>query len=51
MPNVVEFSMDNYWRWGRKKIGNKHDNKVMISATGMQTDWKGSAQYAKSPEQ
>jgi hypothetical protein len=28
MPNVLEFGSDNYWRWGRKKIGNKRDNKV-----------------------
>lgn len=28
MPNVVEFGSDNYWRWGRKKISNKRDNKV-----------------------
>ncbi|KAL1954941.1 hypothetical protein VTO42DRAFT_399 [Malbranchea cinnamomea] len=47
MPNVVEFSMDNYWRWGRKKIGSKRDTKVMISATGMQTDWKDVSYYVK----
>lgn len=28
MPNVCEFGSDNYWRWGRKKISNKNDNKV-----------------------
>lgn len=30
MPNVVEFGSDNYFRWGRKKITNKRDNKVSI---------------------
>lgn len=40
MPNVFEFGSDNYWRFGRKKIGHKRDNKIMISATGIQTDWK-----------
>lgn len=28
MPNVVEFGSDNYFRWGRKKISSKRDNKV-----------------------
>jgi hypothetical protein len=28
MPNVVEFGSDNYFRWGRKNISNKRDNKV-----------------------
>ena len=36
MPNVFEFGSDNYFRWGRKKISNKHDNKLMISASGIQ---------------
>ena len=30
MPNVLEFSTDNYWRWGRKKISNKDDHKVCL---------------------
>lgn len=30
MPNVVEFGSDNYFRWGRKKISSKNDNKVGI---------------------
>ncbi|KMU78652.1 hypothetical protein CISG_01693 [Coccidioides immitis RMSCC 3703] len=47
MPNVLEFGSDNYWRWGRKKITNKHDNKVMISATGVQTDLKDVSYYVR----
>lgn len=30
MPNVVEFGSDNYFRWGRKKISSKRDNKVSL---------------------
>lgn len=30
-PNVVELSSDNYWRWGRRQISNKHDNQVCLS--------------------
>jgi hypothetical protein len=41
MPNVFEFGSDNYFRWGRKKISNKHDNKVMIAVSGVQMDLKG----------
>ncbi|EEH21195.2 hypothetical protein PABG_03426 [Paracoccidioides brasiliensis Pb03] len=47
LPNAIEFSTDNYWRWGRKKITNKHTNKLMISATGIQTDWKDVSYYIK----
>ncbi|EEP78474.1 conserved hypothetical protein [Uncinocarpus reesii 1704] len=47
IPNVLEFGSDNYWRWGRKKISNKHDNKVMISATGVQTDLKDVSYYIR----
>jgi hypothetical protein len=41
MPNVFELGSDNYFRWGRKKIGNKHDNKIMITVSGIQMDLKG----------
>ncbi|EEH03671.1 conserved hypothetical protein [Histoplasma capsulatum G186AR] len=47
LPNVVEFSSDNYWRWGRKRIASKHTNKVMIAATGIQTDWRDVSYYIK----
>ncbi|PGH17610.1 hypothetical protein AJ79_00971 [Helicocarpus griseus UAMH5409] len=50
MPNVVEFSSDNYWRFGRKRIGTKHTNKVMISATGIQTDWRDVSYYIRKKE-
>ncbi|KKZ61692.1 hypothetical protein EMCG_03801 [[Emmonsia] crescens] len=47
LPNVVEFSSDNYWRWGRKRIGSKYTNKVMVAATGIQTDWRDVSYYIK----
>jgi len=40
-PNVMEFSTDNYWRWGRKKIANKNKNKIMLSVSGIQADLRG----------
>lgn len=45
MPNVVEFGSDNYFRWGRKKISNKHDNKIMISVSGIQADLRDVSYY------
>ncbi|KAJ6126885.1 hypothetical protein N7523_002497 [Penicillium sp. IBT 18751x] len=45
MPNVVEFGSDNYFRWGRKKISNKRDNKIMIAASGIQADLRDVSYY------
>lgn len=50
MPNVVEFSTDNYWRWGRKSISNKDDHKFMISASGIQADLRDVNYYLKKKE-
>ncbi|PGH14450.1 hypothetical protein AJ80_05895 [Polytolypa hystricis UAMH7299] len=50
MPNAVEFGSDNYWRWGRKQVSTKRDNKVMISASGIQTDWRDISYYIKKKE-
>jgi Family of unknown function (DUF5923)/Protein of unknown function (DUF4449) len=49
-PNVLEVGTDNYFRWGRKKISNKHDNKVMISASGVQMDLKDVSYYVKKKQ-
>ncbi|PWY80665.1 hypothetical protein BO70DRAFT_293002 [Aspergillus heteromorphus CBS 117.55] len=45
MPNIVEFGSDNYFRWGRKKISNKRDNKIMISVSGIQADLRDVSYY------
>jgi len=50
MPNVVEFGSDNYFRWGRKKISNKRDNKIMIAASGIQADLRDVSYYIKKKE-
>lgn len=49
-PNVIEFGTDNYFRWGRKKISNKHDNKIMISASGVQMDLRDVSYYVKKKQ-
>ncbi|KKY23932.1 hypothetical protein UCRPC4_g02745 [Phaeomoniella chlamydospora] len=50
MPNALEFGSDNYFRWGRKKISNKHHNTIMISASGIQMDLKDVAYYVKKKQ-
>jgi hypothetical protein len=50
MPNVVEFGSDNYFRWGRKKITNKRDNKIMIAMSGIQADLRDVSYYIKKKE-
>jgi hypothetical protein len=49
-PNMLEFGSDNYFRWGRKKISNKHDNKLMISASGVQMDLRDVSYYVKKKQ-
>ncbi|KAJ6029300.1 hypothetical protein N7444_012287 [Penicillium canescens] len=50
LPNVVEFGSDNYFRWGRKKISNKRDNKIMISMSGIQADLRDVSYYIKKKQ-
>ena len=50
MPNVVEFGSDNYFRWGRKKIASKRDNKIMIAMSGIQADLRDVSYYIKKKE-
>ena len=50
MPNVLEFGSDNYFRWGRKKISNKHHNTIMIAASGVQMDLKDVSYYVKKKQ-
>jgi hypothetical protein len=49
-PNVLEFSSDNYWRWGRKKIASKNKNKIMISVSGVQMDLKDVSYHVKKKQ-
>ena len=38
MPNILEVASDNYWRWGRKKVANKHRNTMEVKVAGVQMD-------------
>lgn len=50
MPNVLEFGSDNYFRWGRKKVTNKRNNKIMIAASGIQADLRDVSYYIKKKQ-
>jgi hypothetical protein len=41
MPNVLELTSDNYFRWGRRRKPNRNKNSVMISVSGVQMDLRG----------
>jgi len=49
-PNALEFGSDNYWRYGRKSIKSKRENKVMIAGSGIQMDLKDVAYYLKKKQ-
>jgi hypothetical protein len=46
-PNILEFSSDNYWKWGRKAIKNKNKNKVTLAVSGVQMDLRDVSFYVK----
>lgn len=47
MPNVLEISSDNYFRWGRKKIASKNRNSIDVKVTGIQMDLRDVSFYVK----
>lgn len=38
MPNVAEVASEHFFRWGRKKVANKHQNMVDVKISGIQMD-------------
>ncbi|KAI5918431.1 hypothetical protein F4810DRAFT_692315 [Camillea tinctor] len=47
MPNVLEITSDNYFRWGRKNIDSKHKNSFDVKVTGIQMDLRDVSFYVK----
>ncbi|KAI9760901.1 MAG: Mitochondrial distribution and morphology protein 10 [Chaenotheca gracillima] len=45
MPNIFELGSDNYFRWGRKSLSNKNQNKIMLSVSGVQMDLRDVSYY------
>lgn len=49
-PNALEFGTDNYWRFGRKAVSSRRENKVMIAGSGVQMDLRDVAYYLKKKQ-
>ncbi|KAF6811830.1 hypothetical protein CMUS01_13189 [Colletotrichum musicola] len=47
MPNVLEVNSENYFRWGRKKIANKHKQSFEIKVAGVQLDLRDVSYHVK----
>ncbi|KOS16962.1 Uncharacterized protein ESCO_004645 [Escovopsis weberi] len=45
MPNVLEVSSDNFYRFGRKKTASRHKNSFDIKVTGIQMDLRDVSYY------
>lgn len=39
--------IDNYFRYGRKKVANKNSNSIMLSVSGIQMDLRDVSYYVK----
>lgn len=50
MPNAVEFTTDNYMRWGRKSISNKKQYSGGIAVSGVQCDLRDVSYYIKKKQ-
>jgi len=46
-PNIFEIASDNYFRWGRKKIANKHKNTIEVKVAGVQMDLRDVSYHIK----
>lgn len=47
MPNVAEIASEHYFRWGRKKIANKHKNTIEVKVSGVQMDLRDISYHVK----
>jgi len=47
---LLILQIDNYFRWGRKKIANKNHNSATLSVSGIQMDLKDVAYYVKKKQ-
>ncbi|TDZ29133.1 Uncharacterized protein C8035_v004525 [Colletotrichum spinosum] len=47
MPNILEVNSENYFRWGRKKIANKHKQSFEVKVAGVQLDLRDVSYHVK----
>ena len=50
MPNSLEVTSDNYFRWGRKTVKSANKNKMEIAVSGVQMDLRDVSYYVKRKE-
>lgn len=50
MPNSLEITSDNYFRWGRKTVKSANRNKVEVAVSGVQMDLRDVSYYVKRKE-
>ena len=47
MPNSLEITSDNFFRWGRKTVTSANKNKVIVAVSGVQMDLRDVSYYVK----
>ncbi|KJZ74740.1 hypothetical protein HIM_05857 [Hirsutella minnesotensis 3608] len=47
MPNLLEVSSEHFFRWGRKKVANKHHNMIDVKVAGIQMDLRDVSYHVK----
>ena len=47
MPNVLDVASENYARWGRKQISNKHKHTADVMIAGIQMDLRNVSYHIK----
>ena len=47
MPNSLEVTSDNFFRWGRKTAASANKNKVVVAVSGIQMDLRDVSYYIK----
>ena len=50
MPNSLEITSDNYFRWGRKTVKSANKNKIEVAVSGVQMDLRDVSYYVKRKE-
>ena len=49
-PNSFEAEYDTHFKWGRKGVASKNNNKVMVSVSGVQMDLKDVSYYVNKKQ-
>ena len=47
MPNSLEITSDNFFRWGRKTVASVNKNRIVVAVSGVQMDLRDVSYYVK----